>query len=75
VAGAFEQLMGGNKDKHDDMVSAAAQDLASRADLLVLAQASMTRLAPRLERETGLPVLTSLRLGIEYVRRVLDSLS
>lgn len=75
VAGAFEQLMSGNKEKHDAMVSAAAQDLASKAGLLVLAQASMTRLAPRLEQETGLAVLTSPRLGIEYAKRVLDELS
>ncbi len=40
--------------------AAGAQRLAAGVELLVLAQASMTRLAPR--------------LGIEYTRRVLDGL-
>jgi len=74
VAGAFEALMSGNKDRHDAMVAESARALASKVDLLVLAQASMTRLAPRLESETGLSVLTSPRLGIEYTKRMLDSL-
>ncbi len=74
VNGAFEILLSGDKARHDQMVSEAAARLASRAELLVLAQASMTRLAPRLEQETGLPVLTSPRLAIEYTRRVLDML-
>jgi Asp/Glu/hydantoin racemase len=74
VSGAFEILMSGDKARHDDMVSASALRLAGEVDLLVLAQASMTRLVPRLESETGLPVLSSPRLGIEYTRRVLESL-
>ncbi len=74
VSGAFEILLSGDKARHDQMVSEAAARLAGRVELLVLAQASMTRLAPRLEQETGLPVLTSPRLAIEYTRRVLDML-
>ncbi len=72
VSGAFEILLSGDKARHDQMVSEAAARLAGRVELLVLAQASMTRLAPRLEQETGLPVLTSPRLAIEYTKRVLD---
>lgn len=74
VEGAFEILMSGDKNRHDEMVSAAALKLASSVDLLVLAQASMTRLAPRINGETGLSVLSSPRLAIEYTRRVLDRL-
>ena len=55
------------------MVSEAAKALSGGVDLLALAQASMTRLAPRLQEETGLPVLTSPRPGIEYARKVLDA--
>ena len=72
VEGAFPILMSGDKDQHDAMVSAAAAALAVSVELIVLAQASMTRLAPRLQSETGLPVLSSPRLGIEYAKRVLD---
>ena len=66
--------MSGNKDRHDAMVSATAQELAGQVEMIVLAQASMTQLAPRLQQETGLPVLSSPRLGIEYAKRVLDQL-
>lgn len=72
VEGAFEILMSGGRERHDEMVSRAARQLAGEVDLLVLAQASMTRLAPRLIAETGLPVLSSPRLAIEYTRRILE---
>lgn len=74
VQGAFEQLMSGNNDEHDRRVNAAARELARDVEVLVFAQGSMTRLAPRTQEETGTPVLTSPRLGIEYVKRLLDSL-
>lgn len=72
VEGAFATLMRGAREEHDRAVLAAARELAGQVQMLVLAQASMTRLAPRLQAETGLPVLTSPRLGIEHARRVLD---
>ena len=74
VKGAFELLMSGNTDEHDQQVYAAARELARDVEVIVFAQGSMTRLAPPTEEETGLPVLTSPRLGIEYVKRLLDSL-
>jgi Asp/Glu/hydantoin racemase len=73
VKGAFEILMGGDWTQHDEMVSGAAGELAKDVDLIVLAQASMTRLNPRISQETGLPVLSSPRLAIEYAKRVLGS--
>jgi Asp/Glu/hydantoin racemase len=72
VNGAFEALLSGDKPRHDTMVADAAGQMTGSVDLLVLAQASMTRLAPRLNEETGLPVLSSPRLAIEYTKRVLD---
>jgi Asp/Glu/hydantoin racemase len=72
VEGAFEKLMAGERDQHDAMVADSARRLAKTVDLLVLAQASMTRLAESLSSDTGLPVLSSPRLGIEHVKRVLN---
>lgn len=71
--GAFEILMGGDKERHDEMVVESARKLAPSVEILVLAQASMTRLAPRLKEETSLEVLTSPRLGVEYVKQVLQT--
>ena len=71
--GAFETLMSGEKELHDQMVSESAQELAGEVEIIVLAQASMARLAPRLAEETGLEVMTSPRLGVEYVKQTLSA--
>ena len=66
-AGAFDVLMGGDRERHDAMVIEQALDLAKNVDTIVLAQASMGRLAEVLREKTGLPVLSSPRMGIEYL--------
>ena len=75
VEGAFQILMGGDKDKHDQMVIDTARELAQEVDIIVFAQASMTRLAPTVEEVIGLQVLTSPRLAIEYTKSVLDAIT
>ena len=74
VEGAFQILMSGDRERHDRMVAEAAQRLATKVDIIVLAQASMTRLVPSLAQKTGLRILSSPRLAIEYTAKVLDSL-
>jgi Asp/Glu/hydantoin racemase len=71
---AFEALMRGEKDRHDAMVLDAASRLAPKVDVILFAQASMTRLAPAISEATGRTVLTSPRLAIEYTKRVLEGL-
>lgn len=71
---AFQALMRGEKDKHDAMVLEAARGLAPKVELILFAQASMTRLAPAVQKATGRQVLTSPRLAIEYTKGVLDGL-
>jgi Asp/Glu/hydantoin racemase len=70
--GAFDVLMSGERDRHDQMVLAGAQELAPQVDLIVLAQASMSRLAPMLSKEVGKEVLGSPRLAVNYVKNLLD---
>jgi Asp/Glu/hydantoin racemase len=72
--GAFEALMGGQRDQHDRAVLAAAEEVAEDSDVIVLAQASMTRLAPSLSQATHRRVLSSPRLGIEYARQLLGQM-
>lgn len=69
--GAFDVLMSGDRDRHDQMVLAGAQELAPQVDLIVLAQASMSRLAPMLSQEVGKEVLSSPRLAVQYVKNLL----
>ncbi len=72
--GAFAILMSGDRDRHDDMVSHEAAVLAKETDLIVLAQASMARLAPRLSEETGVPVLASPRMGVEFLAEQVEAM-
>lgn len=73
-AGAFDLLSQGQVERHDAMVAARAKEVAQWADTIVLAQCSMARLAPRLAQETGRPVLSSPRIGVERLKQVLDAL-
>jgi Asp/Glu/hydantoin racemase len=73
--GAFDALMSGDRAGHDETVLAAARDLATRVDVIVLAQASMWRMTEALEAATGKPVLSSPRLGVEDVAQKISSLA
>ncbi|MFE9029722.1 aspartate/glutamate racemase family protein [Streptomyces iakyrus] len=69
---AFSVLMSGDRDRHDAMVLDGARALAKEADVIVLAQASMARLAPAIAEAVGKPVLSSPRSGAENAVRVLN---
>jgi Asp/Glu/hydantoin racemase len=72
--GAFDVLMAGETERHDRMVLDGALRLAPEVDVLVLAQASMSRMASTLSNSTGLPVLSSPRFAVEYVRGLLEDM-
>ncbi|WP_256012289.1 aspartate/glutamate racemase family protein [Desertivirga xinjiangensis] len=66
--GAFEALMGGNPEKHDEMVSKALIELSSQVDVIVLAQASMARVVDTLsEDERKVPILSSPALAVQHI--------
>lgn len=65
-AGAFERLMAGDRSGHDENVRAAFGELATRVDIVVLAQASMAGALTSTE-PTAVPVLTSPELGVSYI--------
>lgn len=67
--GAFSVLMSGDRERHDAMVIEQAVDLAKRVDIIVLAQASMNRLAEVLQEKTKVTVLSSPRMGVDYLAR------
>jgi Asp/Glu/hydantoin racemase len=72
---ALEALMSGDRARHDEMLIEKAKEIAGSVDVILLAQASMTRLEGKVADETGLPVLSSPRPAIEYAKNVLDRLS
>jgi Asp/Glu/hydantoin racemase len=70
--GAYEALVAKQPEKHDAMVTAAAEQVATQADVIVLAQGSMARMEAALAQKTGKPVLSSPRRGVLEVKETLE---
>lgn len=71
VAGAMMKLINeGDVEGHNKMVLGEVEAAAKDNDVIVLAQGSMTVLLPLLQHIEK-PVLSSPRLGIEYVKELL----
>ena len=70
--GAFEALGAGDTDTHDRIVIENLKELMNRVDVVVLAQATMARVADLIsEEEKIVPILSSPRLGLDRLRSVL----
>jgi Asp/Glu/hydantoin racemase len=69
--GAMAALQRGDGETHDRILLEALPGLATQVDLILLAQASMARLAPKLPKDLGVPVLTSPALAVERLRELL----
>lgn len=64
----------GDVETHNRMVIDEVLKAAETNDVIVLAQGSMTVLLPLL-KDVKVPVLSSPRLGVEYMKEVLDGLN
>lgn len=74
AAGALEALDAGAGDEHDALVAqAAARAAAEGATTVALAQFSMARAAPAVERAAKLRVLTTPGAAVDRVRRLLTA--
>lgn len=72
--GAFEKLAAGDTAGHDAMVAQSLRDLAPKADVIVLAQASMARaLALVQDALHPTPVLTSPEIGMLHIAKCLSA--
>ncbi len=68
--GAFDALQAGDRDRHDQLVREGLESVLADVDVVVLAQASMARVADTLG-DVSLPILSSPRLGMERVAALL----
>ncbi len=73
VSSAYQKLLAGDKDGHDSDLVVALTELANSADVVVLAQASMARVLPRLPEAQRDRFLTSPRLGMAQVRQAVEA--
>ena len=62
--GAFDAGQSGDSETHDRLIAEAAQRIADKVDLFVLAQGSMARMEERLAQLTQKPVISSPLTGI-----------
>ena len=70
--GAFDALMAGDRDRHDELVRDGLRRLIADVDVVVLAQASMARVVETLpDEERTVPILSSPRLGMERAAELL----
>jgi Asp/Glu/hydantoin racemase len=63
---AFEALLAGQNERHDEILKRTIVGLADEVDVVVLAQVSMARLVPSLG-ETRVPVLSSPQSGVKML--------
>jgi Asp/Glu/hydantoin racemase len=73
--GAFAALSSGDTATHDRLVSQGLRELMNRNDVVILAQASMARVADTIPAdEQKVPILSSPRLAVEALAAVLAGL-
>jgi Asp/Glu/hydantoin racemase len=71
--GAYDALFAGDMAIHDRIVRDTLKELMSRNDVVILAQASMARVADAIPpAEQTVPILSSPRLALERAREVIN---
>jgi Asp/Glu/hydantoin racemase len=71
---AYAAMFAGDLAAHDRLVLDMLRQLMSRNDVVLLAQASMARLADQIpEAERTAPLLSSPRLAVEHLRAIIGS--
>ncbi|MCZ6674473.1 MAG: aspartate/glutamate racemase family protein [Verrucomicrobia bacterium] len=74
VEGAFEALIGGDRQSHDEKVLGAIRGLLDQVEVVVCAQGSMAKIVGELG-DPQVPVLTSLRSGVQSVADYFEELN
>lgn len=71
--GAFDAVISGDGTTHDRIVGTGICELMQQVEVIVLAQASMARVAENLPADSiEIPILSSPRLAVEHIRQVLS---
>ena len=69
--GAFDALISGDKNKHDQIVNEYVKQLANGVDIIVFAQSTMARLLDKMDDRLAEMILTSPESGVRSVRNIL----
>lgn len=72
--GAFDAVISGDNETHDDIVSAVLADLMEKVEVVVLAQASMARIVECVPPEARkIPILSSPELAVRRAWEILSA--
>lgn len=72
--GAFDLLLAGKTDEHDRRITEAVMKAAQNHDVLVFAQASMSRLVPSLTGKISVPLFASPELAMGRLKEMFQEL-
>ena len=75
IEGAYQKLISGDREGHDNLLIEKLQELARTTDVIVLAQASMARVLPSLPISDQGKIMSSPRLAMERVQNIISSFS
>jgi Asp/Glu/hydantoin racemase len=75
IEGAYQKLMLGDREGHDNLLVEKLQELARLTDAIVLAQASMARVLSRLPAVEQAKILVSPPLAMAEVKNIINGLS
>jgi aspartate/glutamate racemase len=73
IEGAYQKLMAGDRDGHDNLLVEKLSELALVTDVVVLAQASMARVLPRLSTHDQDKILVSPPRAMAQIKSMIDS--
>jgi Asp/Glu/hydantoin racemase len=65
---AFEALVSGNSQRHDELLLTELEKSGKDSDVIVFAQGSMARLVPEARRRVTIPVLECVESGVRQVK-------
>ena len=71
IEGAYQKLMAGDREGHDNLLVENLRELANETDVVVLAQASMARVLPRLSEAEQDKILVSPPRAMAQVKNIL----
>ena len=69
--GAWEAMNSGEGERYTELLCKAAESLCTNSEAIVLAQASMSAQAARIQQRCGKPVLTSPEICVEYIKNLI----
>jgi hypothetical protein len=72
VDGAYDALLSGDSETHDNLLLQAVSDHKDQVDAFVLSQVSMAGLQEKCEQVAGKPVLTSPKESLTAIKELFD---